>query len=899
MTICPACRAPSSLGSRFCAACGAPLPADPSVTRTTPADERMPVRVVPEAGPTPSVRGRFASGADGLGPGTMVAGRYRVVSLIGQGGMGEVYRADDLKLGQPVALKFLPVNVERDPARLERFVAEVRTARLISHPNVCRVYDIGEFGGRRFLSMEYIDGEDLRSLLRRIGRLPEDKGLQIARQVCAGLAAMHDRGVLHRDLKPANVMLDGAGRARLTDFGLATAMTDQATDEIAGTPAYMAPEQLAGGTLSAQTDLYALGLLLFELFTGERVHKTDQPAERREWRDAPRPASRTTTSGAHLDPAIARVIERCLEPDPSRRPASAITVGAWLPGGDPLAAALAAGETPSPQIVAAAGEQGALTLKVGIPLVAALVLLTGCVVWLNGHQLYTAIVPFPHSSEVLATKARETLGRLGYPEPPADSGVGFKVDDAYATWLNQHDSSRTRWKNLASVRPPPATFWYRASPQPLVPSAFLDGTPGVSLTPTDPPLVGPGMTYVELDFSGRLVALRVVLPEKEAPTPPTIPPDWSTLFVEAGFDIAAFRPVAPEWTAPAGADARAAWVGPGADASGGELRVEAAAHHGRAVFFRLVAPWTEPAGATASANGRVASLAFDVIVAGVIGLAILLAIRNARIGRADRQGATRLAIAMSLIVLTSAVLESHFTFSFGTDLATLVTVVSWAAFVGLMMWTSYAALEPYARRHWPHMLISWSRLLEGRWRDPLIGRDLLIGSVIGLVILLLHAVPNSLKTLPETAEYAWMGLGYFFGGLVQTPPFTLLTAFGFILLLVGLRIVLRTERVACIALVAVFGGIGALAGISALNLVIAVIQATILVLVATRFGLVTLFATLAVWNNVSGSGASLTPAAPLVGTTALDVIALLVPGVFGFYTSRARRSLAPSAWLDE
>jgi serine/threonine-protein kinase len=123
------------------------------------------------------------------------------------GGTGEVYRADDLKLGQAVALKFLPEAVERDQARLEQLTAEIRTARQISHPNVCRVYDVGEADGRRFLTMEYVDGEDLRSLLRRIGRLPEDKGLEIARQLCAGLAAIHDRGVLHRQWSPRCVII--------------------------------------------------------------------------------------------------------------------------------------------------------------------------------------------------------------------------------------------------------------------------------------------------------------------------------------------------------------------------------------------------------------------------------------------------------------------------------------------------------------------------------------------------------------------------------------------------------------------------------------------------------------------------------------------------------------------
>jgi len=184
-------------------------------------------------------------------PGTLLGGRYRIVGQLGRGGMGEVFRADDLKLGQPVALKFLPPDVDRDPARLTQLHTEVRMARQVSHPNVCRVYDIDEQDGNTFLSMEYVDGEDLASLLKRIGRFPQERALEIARQICAGLAAAHERGVIHRDLKPANVMLDGTGKVRITDFGLAGASGENMR---AGTPAYMAPEQLGGGAITVRSD---------------------------------------------------------------------------------------------------------------------------------------------------------------------------------------------------------------------------------------------------------------------------------------------------------------------------------------------------------------------------------------------------------------------------------------------------------------------------------------------------------------------------------------------------------------------------------------------------------------------------------------------------------------------
>src|SRR5207247_1108183 len=223
----------------------------------------------------------------------MIAERFRIVALLGKGGMGEVYRADDVKLGQQVALKFLPVALASDAAKLDRLYSEVRLGRQVSHPNVCRVYDVMEWKGNHFISMEYIDGEDLASLLRRIGKLPHDKALDIARDLCAGLAAAHSLGVIHRDLKPANVMIDGRGTARITDFGLAALADEAHRGEMSGTPAYMAPEQRSGGEVTARTDLYALGLILNEIFTGKKAPSSQDVKE--------------------IDPAVQRVILRCLE----------------------------------------------------------------------------------------------------------------------------------------------------------------------------------------------------------------------------------------------------------------------------------------------------------------------------------------------------------------------------------------------------------------------------------------------------------------------------------------------------------------------------------------------------------------------------------------------------------
>ncbi len=711
---CPACRRDVPESSRFCLACGARVDSSQAPTLTA------------AAGSPPS-----SDGLDGAQfiPGTMLAGRYRIVGLLGRGGMGEVYRAEDLKLGQPVALKFLSKAVTDHADRLARFHQEVRLARQVSHPNVCRVHDIAETGGQHFLSMEYIDGEDLASLLRRIGRLSPDKALELSRQLCAGLAAAHDRKVLHRDLKPANVLIDGRGRAHLADFGLAN-LTDQRRDahEIAGTPGYMAPEQQEGREVTTRTDVYALGLVLYEMFTGKRALAGDGAL----------PAS-PSTHIPDLDPAIERIILRCLERDPARRPPSAIAVAAGLPGGNLLAAAIAAGETPSPDMVAAAGEPGTLSPSVGALCLAGVMIGLFLLAPLMREVNLIGLTKIELGPQALTERAHTALRNLGYAEPAADEAAGYATDIDYLRFIDEHDRSPVRWRALASSQPPALLFWHRHSPRPLMPIGGAN-----IVTQLNPPPTRSGMVSLTLDQTGRLVRLLAVPVQVDTSrgdsntSAPASAVDWTGLFEEAGLPIAQFSPVEPRWIPPIFADARAAWEGTYPHRRDVPIRIEAATVGGRPAYFEIVAPWTRPRNEDATQGNtsgeRVALYMRTAVSPLVITIGVLLALRNLRLGRGDRRGALRLSMFLLAAGTVSNVLETG-------DLSVLSRGSMIVFFVSAFAWLLYIALEPHLRRVWPETMIGWSRLLAGSVRDPLVGRDVLVGVLIAIgnaLILGLH-----------------------------------------------------------------------------------------------------------------------------------------------------------------
>jgi serine/threonine-protein kinase len=874
----------------FCSWCAAPLDA---ASQETTAMEAEPGRTMEAAAvqSRPPLGSRPASSSVDEGrflPGTVIAGRYRVAGLLGRGGMGEVYRATDLTLGQAVALKFLPESLNRNERAVARFYNEVRMARQVTHPNVCRVYDIGSFEGLHYISMEFVDGEDLASLLRRIGRLPVDKAVETARRLCAGLAAAHDKGVLHRDLKPANVMIDGRGQVIVMDFGLSGLTEQLQADVRSGTPAYMSPEQLAGAEVSVKSDLYALGLVLYELFTGRRAFEAASVMELMQLQERGAPPSISSVV-KDLDPVVERVILRCLQHDPRLRPASALAVAAALPGGDPLAAAMIAGETPSPELIAAAGETDGLRPWVAMAWLAATLAGIALVGVLAMPYYITAKVPMDVPPDALARDARHLLEGFGYAARPADTAWGLDYDASYLDYLNRHhDLAAARWRNPAAGQPAVIYFWYRESPRAMAAELALNTLVQVG----DPPLDVSGMARLLMDTQGKLRRIDVVPPQVEPPAPAASSFDWSRLFRAAGLDQNQFQTAEPEWTPLANWDVRAAWTG--ADApTGAKLRVEAAAWRGRPVFFRIVGPWTKPERMTEGASSNQVAVLLVIYLA--LAAAGVVAWKNFRSGRGDRQGAWRLALLYFAGLAGGAALASHHVAT-QAELSLFWRVVSKGAINAGVVWMFYIALEPWVRRRWPHILIAWTRFTVKGIRDPLVGRGVLAGTAaacvwaaLTLVRLRLHGPTGEpamvlLDPLDSLRLTAAAGLTSMAGALFG--PLLIL------FLLFVLRIILRKQwaaAIVCVLLVGMLNTMGT--AYPAADWSINLLLAALAVFLLLRFGLVALIACGVLSDFLLGLPRTLDFSLWYAPMGMLPLVLVALAAIYGFHISLAGQTV--------
>jgi len=903
MPFCPNCSQEVSADQRFCAGCGKPV-ADTAVhaTRTS---LNVPTQASTSHPSGTSDESRFL-------PGTVLDGRYRIVGPLGKGGMGEVYRADDLKLGQSVALKFLPESLERDSPRRTRLLNEVKLARQVSHPNVCRVYDIGELDGVPFISMEYVDGEDLSSLLRRIGRLPEEKGQEAARQICAGLAAAHEQGILHRDLKPANVMIDGRGRVKITDFGLAGLAESIQGDEIrSGTPAYMAPEQLAGKQVSTRSDIYALGLVLYELVTGKPAFSGKSVAEiaRRQQETQP---SMPSSIVSDLDDATERVILRCLEKDPRLRPPSALAVAAALPGGDPLAAALAAGETPSPELVAEAGEAGGLKPLWAIVLLA--VALSGLVFTSWRYRTLERFVPLELSADELSVKAREALEQLGHTDLPPSRARGFVVDRDYLFWMRDNVKTADRWESLSTARPPALEFYYRYNAEPLLPVDVH----AYRVTNDDPPLSVPGSAVLRLDTLGRLSGLESIPIDLGRSGAAAF--DWEVAFRLAGLSMDEFAETDPVKPASSPTVELRAWASPPGDEEAANV-VQLGAVGNRLTYYEVVGPWNRPDDGAVEPGATAFDLVVGTLVSAMLIAALFLAYRNLNAGRSDTKGAFRLAI-FTLVSMQLAWLIVGIqlrSMKIGPLFADLVfgRSLGHALLHATLACVFYIALEPYVRRLWPHALVSWTRLLRGRLRDPLIGRDILFGYSVGAVFVVLitlsqvaiRAAGGNLDPMPGTSAFNMMGdlgpratLALIVSGF-QVAAYVPLALMVFLLLL---RMVLRRDWAAIATFALLFGAGGALSnpdsvGVSAgAQVAMAITVALGLAMIATaviRVSLLTCVAAFA-FLGLSNLPLTLDPSRWYAGSSLLSLAIFGAIAVWAFYIALAGRPVFKDTLRD-
>ncbi|HUP47258.1 MAG TPA: serine/threonine-protein kinase, partial [Thermoanaerobaculia bacterium] len=308
--ICPRCSSPNPEEAAVCASCGEDLLEQADTLAAQPGDSRHRL----------SDWQRKSRESRELPAGFEIGSRYRVGALLGRGGMGAVYRVHDNELERDVALKMIRPEID-DPNVIERFKREIQLSSIVTHRNVLRVYDLGESGGVKYLTMQLVEGEDLATLVRRDGPLPVDRAVRIFRQICEGLAAAHEQGVLHRDLKPANVMIGTGDHVYLTDFGLART-SDQpgltASGAVVGTPDYMSPEQVKAMPLDHRSDIYSLGVILFQLLTRDlpfRGRSSYEVMIERVQHEAPR----VSTINPRIPESIARVAQRCLAMNPEQR----------------------------------------------------------------------------------------------------------------------------------------------------------------------------------------------------------------------------------------------------------------------------------------------------------------------------------------------------------------------------------------------------------------------------------------------------------------------------------------------------------------------------------------------------------------------------------------------------
>ncbi|HEU4794933.1 MAG TPA: hypothetical protein VFT02_04835, partial [Pyrinomonadaceae bacterium] len=606
-----------------------------------------------------------------------------------------------------------------------------------------------------------------------------------------------------------------------------------------------------------------------------------------------------------LDPLVDRVILRCLQRDPGQRPPTALQVAAALPGGDPLAAALAAGETPSPEMVAAAPKQGALKPAIAVSLLASVVVLLAFVCFLSRNAMLYRQVPLEKSPEVLRDRASELVKKFGYVDPPGDSAYGMADDRRYLEYIHDHDPSPARWQRLRAGQPAAIYFWHRQSPWPF------DVSNGGFVNENIPARSLPGMTTMTLDTLGRLRSFYAVPAQRSSATDTATTPDWSVLLRESGLDQAQLQPVTPLWTPPHESTTRAAWAGSYPHQPDIKFHVEAAAFEGKPVYFEIFHAWNQPAEqgvALSRFRGRVLFVLLLGIFIIVMLASALLALRNLKLGRGDRKGAFRLAAFVFAVTSLRWIFTAHHVAAEGEAL-NFISGVQNILFWTFFYWVVYLAFEPFVRRRWPGRIIAWSRVLTGGFRDPLVGRDILIGAVFGLGIIVCYFYLPRLgqEWAGQAPDIPWLdypatqllGIRSFAFGFTNQITAALLQGFILLFVLLLMYIIVRRERLAALAVWLIGAVTLSLTLDSAIGIPFAALSAGLAVLSLYRFGLLTTIVALFFLHLLIFQPITSDFTAWYAGDFVLAAIISLALAIFGFYTSLAGEPLFRGARLDD
>jgi len=544
-------------------------------------------------------------------------------------------------------------------------------------------------------------------------------------------------------------------------------------------------------------------------------------------------------------------------------------------------------------MVAAAGGEKALAPWIAWSLLSATLAIFVAILWVAHYSTDLGLYPIDKSPEVLEDRARELTSSLGYPQV-ADRVGWFNRNYEYLLYRNANRMSSPRGQPIAGANPGALSYVYRQSPEPLAPRNV-----GARMQWNDPPPTTSGMAWVIFDSVGRLRQFYAVPYQNEAPTP-NQEPNWQALFQAAGLDIANFKAEPPRWLLPTPFDVQRGWEG-AYDGDKTPIHVLGASYHGKPVAFSVITPWEDKPEWTSSS--RFGARRFATLIIFVVGGALLAVIalflvrKNVRLGRGDRSGAFRLAAWYFVVVCAAQILLAHHVTKVDDEFAIVMNQLAAALLSGVLIWIYYVALEPYVRRSWPEYLISWTRLLGGDYRNPMVGRDVLAGCLAGAVIALTVHVVNGLpawfhlagQTPINANDLALVAARKFVGMMLLV----MIGSIGGGLTMLFSFFVLRTATKRYWAAVALLGVLYAVLYSGQENVIAegigAIIISSVLVITLLRFGLLGVIVAYTVLNFMEGFPVALDPSRWYFARGFIPVLIVLALAVYAFRISLGSR----------